>query len=108
MSGVAAGAGKQAKGFVINIASHWVLAIPAALLLGFRAHLGVEGLYLGVTLGPMAQAVFFSVLVWRLDWKEEAEQAHAYVLQAAESMAGDHHHDGLLPHHQPAEQLTIE
>lgn len=88
MSGIAAGAGKQAKGFVINMVAHWGFALPTALVLGFHFGLGVEGLYLGASMGPVVQAVFFTLLVWRLDWEAEASQAHSYILQVAGSTAG--------------------
>lgn len=88
MSGVAVGAGKQPQGFVINLAAHWGIGIPTALLLGFHFKLGVEGLYAGVMLGPMMQFIGYSVLVSRLDWKRESEVACARVAAAAESQDG--------------------
>jgi len=59
-----------------------------ALLLGFHLRMGVEGLYLGVILGPIAQWVCYTVLVYRLDWKAEAELAHRHMLEVAASRNG--------------------
>lgn len=54
--GVASGAGKQHAGFLINTGAHWGAGLPCALLLGFRAGLGVEGLLGGIIVGPAIQA----------------------------------------------------
>lgn len=88
LSGIAIAAGKQTRGFAINVAAHWGLALPAALLLGFVAKLGVEGLYLGVVFGPVVQTLCYSVLVWRMDWQREAQIAHQRMLAAAQSTSG--------------------
>ena len=42
LSGVLAGAGKQRLGAGVNAVAYWVVAVPAACLLGFGAKLGVQ------------------------------------------------------------------
>lgn len=88
LSGVACGAGKQTRGFAINTSAHWGLGLPCALLLGFHFQLGVEGLYGGAILGPLAQWAAYSWLTLRMDWGKEAHEAHARQLQFAESIGG--------------------
>jgi MATE family multidrug resistance protein len=86
MSGVVSGAGKQAWGFLINAASFGALALPAAFLLGFYFKLGVEGLYWGMTLGPITQCACYAALIWRLRWWQEAEAALRRVQEAIGSL----------------------
>ncbi len=88
MSGMAAGAGKQTKGFAINTFAHWGLALPAAMLFCFHLHMGVEGLYTGLILGPVAQWCCYMVLILRLNWAREAVTAHAAMLQVADYTGG--------------------
>ena len=87
MSGVVSGAGKQAKGSLVNILAYWVLALPAAVLLAFGLQRGVEGLYTGMLLGPVTQCLCYLLLIARLRWREEAEAARQRVAQAC-SAAG--------------------
>lgn len=88
LSGMAAGAGKQTRGFAINTFAHWGLALPSAIVLGFHFHWGVEGLYSGVVLGPLAQLCCYLVLILRLNWDKEAAEAHAAMLRVAASTGG--------------------
>lgn len=83
MSGVVSGAGKQAKGLLINAVAYWVLALPAALLLAFTFGRGVEGLYSGMVLGPLAQCCCYLWLVGRLRWREEAAAARRRLQDAS-------------------------
>ena len=53
-AGVLRGAGETRFTFAANMAGHWVLGFPAAVLLGFTAGLGVRGLWWGFVLGLSA------------------------------------------------------
>ena len=88
LSGVACGAGKQTRGFAINVVAHWGVSLPCALLLGFHFRLGVEGLQAGTTLGPLLQWAAYAWLIVRLDWAGEAQRAHARMVAQAESTSG--------------------
>ncbi|KAG2439264.1 hypothetical protein HXX76_004625 [Chlamydomonas incerta] len=72
MTGVIQGAGKQRLGVLVNVVAFYVVAIPTALLLAFRLGWGVEGMYMGMLLGPAIQAVSYVYIIARLDWKAEA------------------------------------
>ena len=71
-AGVVTGAGKQLHGALINVLSFYAAAMPAALLLGFATPLNVYGLYTGISLGPLIQAVLYGALLLRVDWEKEA------------------------------------
>lgn len=86
MTGVIQGAGKQRLGVVVNVVAFYVFAIPVALLLGFWAGLGTEGMYAGMALGPAIQAAAYSTIIYRLDWGVEARAASA---RARASAAAD-------------------
>ncbi len=86
MSGVVSGAGKQARGSLINAVAYWVLALPAALLLAFVCGLGVEGLYSGMVLGPFTQCCCYLWLIRRLRWQEEAEAARRRLQEAGAAL----------------------
>lgn len=89
LSGMAAGAGKQTKGFLINILAHWCVGLPSALLLGFHFHLGVQGLYAGLVLGPLTQFVCYLVLILRMNWEREAHVAHSRMLAVRAEVSAD-------------------
>lgn len=72
-----AGAGKQKLGMLVNFVAFYVLAVPAALLLGFWGGRGVEGMYAGMVLGPATQLMLYLIVLLRLDWPREAAIAAA-------------------------------
>lgn len=76
-----AGAGKQKLGMLVNFVAFYVLAVPAALMLGFWGRRGVEGMYTGMVLGPATQLVMYLIVLLRLDWEQEAVVASAKALQ---------------------------
>jgi MATE family multidrug resistance protein len=56
-AGVLRGAGQTRFTFAANVAGHWALGFPAAILLGFTFGLGVTGLWWGFVLGLSAVAL---------------------------------------------------
>ena len=56
-AGVLRGAGDTRFAFLANVAGHWALGFPAALVLGFALGGGVAGLWWGFVLGLSAVAV---------------------------------------------------
>jgi MATE family multidrug resistance protein len=55
-AGALRGAGETAATFRANLVGHWAVGLPVALGLGFGLHLGVVGLWLGLTAGLTAVA----------------------------------------------------
>ena len=74
-AGVVTGTGKQLSGALIVFLAYYIFAVPLALVLGFLTPLWVYGLYLGLAVGPLVQAVLYMRLIWRIDWRREADIA---------------------------------
>ncbi len=60
IGGALRGAGDVRFPFVINVIAYWLIALPAALLLGFTFHYGAVGLWVGLTLGLVADALLLT------------------------------------------------
>ncbi|GAA5968573.1 hypothetical protein JCM11641_007683 [Rhodosporidiobolus odoratus] len=74
MGGVLRGAGKPALGSIINLASYYVIGIPLGLFLTFTGpHLGLNGLWLGLTAALTISGVSSTYLVYQMDWEAESE-----------------------------------
>jgi MATE family multidrug resistance protein len=56
-AGALRGAGDPHAPLYANLVGHWVLGLPVAIALGFGAHMGVVGLWWGLSLGLTAVAV---------------------------------------------------
>jgi MATE family multidrug resistance protein len=69
-AGVLRGAGETRFTFLANVAGHWALGFPAALLLGFAAGGGVTGLWWGFVLGLSAVAVALFARFLRVSSRE--------------------------------------
>jgi MATE family multidrug resistance protein len=57
--------------------------VPVALLLGFHFKLGVQGMYGGMTLGPLLQTIAYLALILKLSWADEARLARQRAAAAA-------------------------
>ena len=60
VGGALRGAGDVRFPFVINVVAYWLIALPAALLLGFTFHYGAVGLWVGLTVGLVVDAILLS------------------------------------------------
>jgi len=56
-SGVLRGAGDTRYTFTVNLIGHWFVGLPVALYLGFRAGLGIVGLWWGLCAGLTVVAI---------------------------------------------------
>ncbi|EFJ52692.1 hypothetical protein VOLCADRAFT_115641 [Volvox carteri f. nagariensis] len=74
LTGVVEGAGKQFHGSYTNLLVFYGLAVPLALWLGFRKELGVVGMWSGMLLGSVLQAIAYSIIVALIRWDTEAER----------------------------------
>ena len=61
-AGALRGAGDVRFAFAANVAAHWLIGFPLALLLGFRLGLGAPGLWWGLLVGL---ALVAGLLLWR-------------------------------------------
>ena len=69
-AGVLRGAGETRFTFLANLAGHWGLGFPAAILLGFAAGGGVTGLWWGFVLGLSAVAAALFARFLRVSGRE--------------------------------------
>ena len=86
------GAGKQSRGVLINLMAFYVCGLPASILLGFYFGYDVYGLVSGMVLGALTQAIWYTSMVLRLDWDEEASIAVARVARLAVERASSSIH----------------
>ena len=61
-AGALRGAGDVRVAFAANVAAHWLIGFPLALVLAFRIGLGAAGLWWGLLVGLAVVAV---LLLWR-------------------------------------------
>ncbi|XP_059191741.1 multidrug and toxin extrusion protein 1-like [Centropristis striata] len=73
--GVLRGAGKQFVGAMCNLVGHYFIGFPIGVSLMFAADMGIVGLWTGLTLCVVMQAMFFVIYLWRLDWDKAAQEA---------------------------------
>ncbi|KAI4376259.1 hypothetical protein MLD38_014044 [Melastoma candidum] len=75
LSGTARGCGWQKAGAFINLGAYYLVGIPVAALLAFYFHLGGKGLWSGIIVALILQALLLAILTVRTDWDEEAKKA---------------------------------
>uniref|UniRef100_A0A7N0TEP2 Protein DETOXIFICATION n=1 Tax=Kalanchoe fedtschenkoi TaxID=63787 RepID=A0A7N0TEP2_KALFE len=76
LSGVAVGAGWQALVAYVNVGCYYLFGVPLGLLLGYKLDMGVEGIWLGMMTGTVAQTCILFGLVYRTNWNKEASMAN--------------------------------
>ncbi|XP_045903080.1 multidrug and toxin extrusion protein 1-like [Micropterus dolomieu] len=73
--GVVRGAGKQLIGALCNFVGFYFIGFPIGVSLMFAAHMGIVGLWTGLTICVSLQATFFIIFLYKLDWKKATEEA---------------------------------
>lgn len=85
LSGVLRGAGRQGIGAGTSWCSYWIIGLPLAYLLAFKANMGVLGLRLSLAAAVAVQALVLHVFTaCRIDWNEEVRRARELVAVAAD------------------------
>ncbi|KAE8077745.1 hypothetical protein FH972_016276 [Carpinus fangiana] len=74
ISGVAIGGGWQALVAYINLGCYYIFGLPLGYLLGYKANLGVAGLWGGMICGTALQTLLLVIVLSRTNWNEEVEQ----------------------------------
>ncbi|KAJ6410857.1 hypothetical protein OIU84_007586 [Salix udensis] len=74
ISGVAIGGGWQALVAYINIGCYYVFGLPLGFLLGYKANLGVEGVWGGMLCGTALQTLLLLIILYKTNWKKEVAQ----------------------------------
>ncbi|KAJ9163290.1 hypothetical protein P3X46_022971 [Hevea brasiliensis] len=85
-SGVARGCGWQHIGAYINLAALYLCGVPAAAILGFLFQLKGRGLWIGISIGALLQAVLLSLVIIYTDWEKQASKARERIFQGRSSV----------------------
>ncbi|CAI0463320.1 unnamed protein product [Linum tenue] len=75
LSGVAIGAGWQAAVAYVNIGCYYLFGIPLGLILGYKFHMGITGIWLGMMAGTVVQTLVLYWIIYRTNWNKEASIA---------------------------------
>ncbi|XP_043715558.1 protein DETOXIFICATION 35-like [Telopea speciosissima] len=75
ISGVAVGGGWQGLVAYINLGCYYIFGLPLGFLLGYKTKMRVEGIWSGMLCGTALQTLILLFIIWKTDWKDEAEQA---------------------------------
>ena len=81
--------GRQSVGAAVAFGCYWCVGIPLAVLLGFRAGLGVEGLWLALLVASALGCAAMAVFLGRLDWDKEALRIVASMAEEEEVLEGE-------------------
>ncbi|XP_061626069.1 multidrug and toxin extrusion protein 1-like isoform X2 [Phyllopteryx taeniolatus] len=73
--GVIRGVGRPKVGALCNLVGHYFIGFPIGVSLTFAAQMGIVGLWTGLTICVLMQAIFFLIYLYKLDWKKAAEEA---------------------------------
>lgn len=87
--------GRQLVGASFAFVCYWCVGIPLAVLLGFRAGLGVQGFWLALLVASALGCTAMGVFLGRLDWEMESLRIAARV--AEEEGSGSEETERLLP-----------
>jgi len=73
--GILRARGKQFTGALLNVSAYYVIGIPLGVWLAFSWHIGLHGLWLGLTASLIYCAVFGTYLCIHTDWDREVKKA---------------------------------
>ncbi|XP_060059163.1 multidrug and toxin extrusion protein 1-like isoform X3 [Erinaceus europaeus] len=76
--GILRGSGNQKVGAIVNAIGYYVIGLPIGITLMFAAGLGVIGLWAGIIICTISQAVCFLGFITQLNWKKACEQAQVH------------------------------
>ncbi|KAF7323676.1 RNA helicase [Mycena kentingensis (nom. inval.)] len=72
--GILRAKGKQTTGALLNLSAYYILGIPLGTALAFNYHMGLQGLWLGLTMSLVYCAVIGTILCLRTDWEREVSK----------------------------------
>ncbi|XP_038669046.1 multidrug and toxin extrusion protein 1-like, partial [Scyliorhinus canicula] len=73
--GVIRGVGKQKLGAIGNLVGFYAIGLPIGISLMFKTKLGIIGLWTGMLICVVVQAVFFLTVIYRIDWNKATDEA---------------------------------
>ncbi|KAJ4899480.1 detoxifying efflux carrier 35 [Raphanus sativus] len=72
--GVAIGGGWQGLVAYITLGCYYIFGLPFGYLLGYKANLGVMGLWAGMIAGTTLQTLLLMVVLYKTNWNKEVEE----------------------------------
>lgn len=96
ISGVAVGGGWQALVAYINLFCYYIVGLPLGFFLGYKTHMRVEGIWIGMICGTFLQTLILIFIICKTDWKREVEQTSDRV----KTWAGQDDGSGILKIHE--------
>ncbi|KAK3038730.1 hypothetical protein RJ639_028337 [Escallonia herrerae] len=85
LSGAVRGCGQQKIGAILNLGAYYLIGIPSAVVFAFVYHIEGKGLWMGIIVALLAQALFLSIITIFTSWEKEAKKAT------------DRVHDSMIP-----------
>uniref|UniRef100_A0AAY5ELE0 Multidrug and toxin extrusion protein n=1 Tax=Electrophorus electricus TaxID=8005 RepID=A0AAY5ELE0_ELEEL len=79
--GVVLGTGQQKIAAIANLLGYYGIGLPLSVALTFPAKLHVAGFWLGLLVAVFLLAIFFIVVIFKLNWKKMTEEAMSYQVQ---------------------------
>uniref|UniRef100_A0A8C9DTY3 Multidrug and toxin extrusion protein n=1 Tax=Prolemur simus TaxID=1328070 RepID=A0A8C9DTY3_PROSS len=76
--GILRGSGNQKIGAIVNAIGYYVVGLPIGIALMFATKLGVVGLWSGIIICVVSQAVCFLGFIVRLNWEKACQQAQVH------------------------------
>ncbi|XP_042595539.1 solute carrier family 47 member 4 [Cyprinus carpio] len=73
--GILLGTGQQKIAAIANLFGYYCIGLPSSIVLMFTAKLQVAGFWLGLFIAVFLLAIFFTVAIFKLNWKKLTEEA---------------------------------
>ncbi|XP_073673839.1 solute carrier family 47 member 4 [Garra rufa] len=73
--GILLGTGQQKIAAIANLFGYYCIGLPSSIVLMFTAKLQVAGFWLGLLIAVFLLAIFFTVVIFKLNWKKMTQEA---------------------------------
>ncbi|XP_055513606.1 multidrug and toxin extrusion protein 2-like isoform X3 [Leucoraja erinacea] len=74
-TGILIGTGKQKLGAIANLIAFYLVGYPIGISLMFAAKCGILGLWSGLFVSVSLQAIFYQVVISKINWNKASDQA---------------------------------
>uniref|UniRef100_A0A8B9HJC1 Multidrug and toxin extrusion protein n=1 Tax=Astyanax mexicanus TaxID=7994 RepID=A0A8B9HJC1_ASTMX len=77
--GILLGTGQQKIAAIANLLGYYLIGLPLSIILTYPAKLQIAGFWLGLLVAVFLLAIYFVVIIFRLNWKKMTEEVHLIV-----------------------------
>uniref|UniRef100_A0A8B9HIY1 Multidrug and toxin extrusion protein n=1 Tax=Astyanax mexicanus TaxID=7994 RepID=A0A8B9HIY1_ASTMX len=74
--GILLGTGQQKIAAIANLLGYYLIGLPLSIILTYPAKLQIAGFWLGLLVAVFLLAIYFVVIIFRLNWKKMTEEVH--------------------------------